>query len=300
MWYQCLRRVIYSLVAVLVIAGPLAFLGCSGDDDDDNTTSSQTGAILDPAQTRTNVTSDNGVVLLDQDISIDGAAFAFDTLTAPAGATLRITNPRPVTTNTANPPVVTGPPPTFGEFAPPLAITPVPGVVPVTTFANVACPSNLPAAGSATNPGSIAGAANPTAVADYTINRDDGTNFAGTLCIGAGTTSKPGGPPGQGGNICVFTNFLGSPGSPGAQTVYSTCRIAVGVSPQQFVPVNTPLPGTLQLVVSQPITGVGFTSGALSVTVTVGDNGDGTGGVSVNGIPMGITVDLTTTAEAAQ
>jgi hypothetical protein len=260
MWHQCLHRVTHGLVAVLVIAGSLALLSCGGDDDN-NTGPGRTGTQLDPANTRTNVTSTNLATLANQDIPIDASAFAFDTITAPAGATLRITS---VTVFTAIP----------GAGSASAALS--------------SCPGSI----TAPNPNLLQTAANPVASANYTLNRADGTIFSGIFCVGAGTTGTIT-TPGQGGNTCVFTNFASSP-SPGAQTIVTSCRIAVGVSPQQFAPVNTPLPGTLQLTTTNTRTNVAITSTAVSVTVAVQDNGNNTGNVTVNGLPTSIVVDLTT------
>jgi hypothetical protein len=156
------------------------------------------------------------------------------------------------------------------------------------TAALSSCPSSIAGA----NPTLLQVAANPVAQANYTLARSDGTTFRGILCIGAGTTGTIT-TPGQGGNICVLTNFASST-SPGAQSIFTSCRIVVGASPQQFVPVNTPLPGTLQLTTTNQRTNVAVTSTSNSVTVVVGDNGNNTGNVAVNGIPTGIQVDLIT------
>jgi hypothetical protein len=262
MWHQCLHRVAHGLVAVLVIAGSLTLLSCGGgDDDDNNTASSTTGTQLDPASTRGNVTSTNVATLANQDITIDASAFAFDTITAPVSTTLRIANVIPF------------------------------NAIPGPGSASAALSSCLGSIAGA-NPTNLQVAANPSASANYTVARADGITFSGILCIGAGTTGTIT-TPGQGGNICVFTNSASSP-SPGAQSIFTSCRLAVGVSPQQFVPVNTPLPGTLQLTTTNQRTNVAVVSLPNSVTVVVSDNGNNTGNVAVNGIPTGIQVDLIT------
>jgi hypothetical protein len=261
MWHQCLHRVAHGLVAVLVIAGSLTLLSCGGDDDDNNTASSTTGTQLDPATTRGNVTSTNVATLANQDITIDASAFAFDTITATGSTTLRIANVIPFNA--------------------------IPGAGSASAALS-SCPGSI----TAPNPTNLQVAANPSGSANYTLARPDGITFNGILCIGAGTTGTIT-TSGQGGNICVFTNSASSP-SPGAQSIFTSCRLAVGVSPQQFAPVNTPLPGTLQLTTTNQRTNVAVTSQALSVTVVVGNNGNNTGNVAVNGIATGIQVDLIT------
>jgi hypothetical protein len=244
----------------MMIVGSLGLLGCGGDDKNSDPASGRQQAQLDPANTRTNVTSTNVATLANQDIPIDASAFAFDGITAPAGATLRITD---VTVFSA-----------------------IPGAASAS-----AVPSSCPGSITAPNPNNLAVATNPAAQANYTLIQADGTVFNGILCIGAGTTGTIT-TPGQGGNICVFTNFANSL-SPGQQSVFTSCRIAVGVTPQQVVPANTPLSGTVQLTVTNQRTNVAVTSSPLPVTVEVIDNGDNTGSVLVNGIPTGIRADFT-------
>jgi hypothetical protein len=67
--------VVHGLVAVVVVVGSLALVGCP--DDDINTDGPQR-VRLDPATVRTSVTPDNSRILADRDIDLNLAAFLVD------------------------------------------------------------------------------------------------------------------------------------------------------------------------------------------------------------------------------
>jgi hypothetical protein len=90
MLHQRLHRGAHGLIAVLVIAGSLALLGCPGGDDNFAETTR-----LDPATTRANVTNTNAAVFANQEISIDGSVFPFQGDVASIPSTLVLTNFRP-------------------------------------------------------------------------------------------------------------------------------------------------------------------------------------------------------------
>jgi len=295
MWHQRLPWVTHGLVAVMVIAGSLALLSCDSDDNGSDNLPPVKSTTLNSADVRTNVNSTNIALLAQQSTVIDAAAFGFDIFTGggPGSSVLTITNVRPVTFNpnvaAGAASVPNGPASTSPQVNPPFTTTPVTTPAGQPPLANVACPAALGTAGTSTNPLGLAVAANPTTVADYSVSRIDGATFSGTLCIGAGTGAVSG--PAQGGNVCVFTNFANSL-QPGAQSVFSSCRLVVGTPTGVVVQFGNPIPsdGTLQLTVTNQRSNVAYTSQAIDVEVVLTADGS----VVVDGVDTTINVAIPT------
>jgi hypothetical protein len=306
MWHQRLHWATYSLVAVLVIAGSLALFGCNSEDD--GPIGATTVRLTNATNERANVNDTNIQLLRDRGgvvadpfnpgftvpvsgaVVIDAAAFGFDPAIAPdqLTSTVQITNIRRIvfptaTGTTASTPLIAPSSPHAASFASPEA-----------------CPRLAPATVAGAPVPQLAAA--PIAAADYTISRSDGVIYTGTLCIGAGTTGVVATPTssarlGAGGNICIFTNFANSL-LPGAQQVFSTCRIVVQTGTNPGIPADglTGTPGSLQLALSNPgPSGAGPLSLPISTTVVASDNGDNTASISAtdvlgNPFPTGIVV----------
>lgn len=252
MWHQCLHRAVHGLVAVIVVVGSLALVGCPDDSADPDSAPNSGGAPrvrLDPATVRTNVTPANARVLADRDIEINKAAFIVDTgsILASGGdtVTVRITDIVDITTTVPNTTEARG---TF-------VITQLGDDGIERELARGTRASGSPA--SATVKGvsfqGINCRFNPDAGSVIAV----GTNFT-TCRIAVGTKTGTGGEPGVPIDGAIAGNL---------QLVVASAGSASSIA-------------------------TAFTSERIEVTVGLNDNGNGTGSVIVDGRDTNINVPL--------